>query len=190
MEFGPTFQIIMVLYDWYTIGELYTPEECDIILNVCKENKSRILQDSPAPNKSVDTKLIDLEKFNGILERYFNVTKDINNTYFGYSLHSDMPLGINFNCYKDELNEYPYHRDSTDPGTASDSKLTAILNISNEPYQGGEFQVFLGKDIDIPLISKQGTLLVFPSFWFHRVTPVTSGVRYTISTWFKGPNWK
>jgi len=180
----------MGLYDWYVISELYTSEECNKILEICTSNNSRFLGDAPAPGKQVDTKIIELNNFENTLEKYFNVVNDINATYFGYNLYPEKPLGINFNSYGNELNEYPYHRDSTEPGTMADSKLTAILNISPESYVGGEFFMFLGKDFEVPLISKQGSLLVFPSFIYHKVCPVTLGFRYTLSTWLKGPNWR
>ena len=32
----------------------------------------------------------------------------------------------------------------------------------------------------------QGTLVIFPSFLSHRVTPITKGFRYSIVTWMEG----
>ena len=33
----------------------------------------------------------------------------------------------------------------------------------------------------------KGTAIVFPSFIWHRVTPVTKGIRYSVVAWFLGP---
>ena len=37
---------------------------------------------------------------------------------------------------------------------------------------------------------KQGSCLIFPSFYNHRVTPVTQGERYSLTIWCKGPKWR
>jgi len=72
---------------------------------------------------------------------------------------------------------------------ASDFKLTAILNISEEPFKGGEFDLFVNGEMNIPSIDKPGSLLVFPTFTMHRVRPVTQGVRKTASMWLSGPKF-
>jgi PKHD-type hydroxylase len=37
---------------------------------------------------------------------------------------------------------------------------------------------------------KKGSVIVFPSFIFHRVKPVTKGVRYSLVVWNRGPVFK
>ena len=39
-------------------------------------------------------------------------------------------------------------------------------------------------------MKKQGTIINFPSFVFHRVTPVTKGIRYSLVVWHTGPKLK
>ena len=36
-------------------------------------------------------------------------------------------------------------------------------------------------------ILEEGSIIVFPAFMEHRVTPVTRGTRYSLVTWFVGP---
>ena len=36
---------------------------------------------------------------------------------------------------------------------------------------------------------KQGSFIMFPSYMKHRVTPVTSGTRYSAVTWAYGPSF-
>jgi predicted 2-oxoglutarate/Fe(II)-dependent dioxygenase YbiX len=53
----------------------------------------------------------------------------------------------------------------------------------NDEYTGGEFAFFGGElQVQIP----KGTALMFPSNFMypHQILPVTSGVRYSIVTWF------
>lgn len=63
-------------------------------------------------------------------------------------------------------------------------KLSFSL-LLNEDFTGGNFELLEGNFLS----AKKGKLLVFPSFLPHRVTPVTSRIRYVIFGWFYGPNF-
>ena len=44
-----------------------------------------------------------------------------------------------------------------------------------------------GKNVkNVPEFRKKGSIIVFPSFIYHRVTPVTEGTRYSLVTWNLG----
>jgi PKHD-type hydroxylase len=80
----------------------------------------------------------------------------------------------------DFKNNQPYHR-----------KLSLTLQLSNpDEYEGGDFE-FDG-DIDQlpPEYKEKGTILIFPSFYRHRVSPVTQGTRKALVAWFEGPHWR
>jgi PKHD-type hydroxylase len=79
--------------------------------------------------------------------------------------------------------------------------------ILNEDYEGGglEFATHhhlkpemekTWKDIPGPGYKvetpedKTGTVIVFPSDIWHRVIPITKGVRYSLAVWFMGPPYK
>lgn len=36
----------------------------------------------------------------------------------------------------------------------------------------------------------KGTVIIFPSYILHRVTPVTKGVRKSLAVWISGPRFK
>lgn len=79
---------------------------------------------------------------------------------------------------------YGWHEDWTPLAkTSYVRKLSAILLLSNpEEFEGGQFQFK-----DDPVEMKRGTLIVFPSFISHQVTPVTKGIRYSATCWVQGP---
>lgn len=59
--------------------------------------------------------------------------------------------------------------------------------ILNENYEGGEFEFFDGGvDRNTLIKEKTGTVIVFPSYFVHRVRPVTKGTRYSLVAWFTG----
>lgn len=70
-----------------------------------------------------------------------------------------------------------------------DRKLSVTVQLSDsDDYEGGDFEI---RDVALPQrdLRKKGTVLVFPSYLEHRVTPVTKGVRKSLVTWFEGPPW-
>ena len=88
---------------------------------------------------------------------------------------------------------YIEHIDTLTPDADNlQRKLTAVvlLNNSNE-FVGGDLELCLPSgEWKRELLRDAGDMIVFPSFMLHRVTPVTSGVRYTSVTWALGPAFR
>jgi PKHD-type hydroxylase len=84
---------------------------------------------------------------------------------------------------------YDWHMDSYPPKNGIQRKLTCVILLNDSTdYEGGELQI---KNLeDRILLKNQGSVIVFPSFIDHRVTPVTKGVRYTAVTWALGPSFR
>jgi PKHD-type hydroxylase len=84
---------------------------------------------------------------------------------------------------------YDWHMDATAPKNGIQRKLSISILLSDpSEFEGGELQ-FKGME-DRKILTKQGSIVVFPSFIEHRVTPVTKGVRYTAVTWASGPSFR
>ena len=70
-----------------------------------------------------------------------------------------------------------------------------ILQLS-EPvsYDGGvlaiENVIGIPSQEDYSAMKKKGTIIVFPSFIYHRLEPVTRGKRYSLVAWFEGPKFQ
>jgi PKHD-type hydroxylase len=176
-------------WSWYNFYNVYSEDQCKVLYDKLSSNVNNSYKDRPALGKNVSTSLIETEVIQDDLKLFFNNVKHANEEYFGFRLF-DKPQTVNLNEYDAQNNEYPYHRDGLEFGSASDIKLTAVLNISTESFTGGDFEIFDSKDVIIKEIAVTGNMLVFPSFMYHRVKPVISGKRVTISAWFTGPNWR
>ena len=72
----------------------------------------------------------------------------------------------------------------------SDSKLTCLLNRSEEVYNGGELILFKGKEIECKEFNQPGSAVVFPSFTNHKVNKLSSGKRHTLAIWMTGPKFR
>jgi predicted 2-oxoglutarate/Fe(II)-dependent dioxygenase YbiX len=179
-----------MLYEYFYYNDLYSSEECRELLELSNKNKNTSFVDIPAKGKNLNCTTAETDTYQGKLKKFFDTIEEANQLYFGMHLYSKHSRLINCNFYNPGQN-YECHRDGSPLGAAYDTKLTAILNISTEPYTGGEFSLYFGKKVvEIKQINKTGSFLVFPSFFYHEVNPIKTGQRITLSAWMIGPNWK
>lgn len=130
-----------------------------------------------------ETELVDLLWFY-ILEANRN----------SYGFHVDYLTEIQYTIYNsNNLGKYDWHQDVFWANNRCyDRKLSITVQLSDsEEYEGGDFQF----DPSIPPldpneIRRKGTVIVFPSFLSHRVTPVTKGIRKSLVTWAEGPKFR
>jgi len=120
----------------------------------------------------------------------FNITKKENNqfTIYGkkqfYHWHKDHHEDIN--------------KDPNSPFYNTIRKISMTIQLSDpKDYKGGNLEFFLPnnspeekKITKTTEILPRGTITFFPSFIWHRVTPVTKGTRYSLVTWFSGETFK
>ena len=82
------------------------------------------------------------------------------------------------------------HRDMHDnPKNKSLHGNTRKLSMSiflNSDYEGGAFEFADGEMTDLGT----GSVVVFPSFLIHKVSPITKGIRYSLVAWFVCPPFK
>jgi hypothetical protein len=75
-------------------------------------------------------------------------------------------------------------------------KLSLTINLSSpDEYEGGDLKFDHGpheinRYTTCKEIRPQGSCVVFPSFTFHQVTPVTKGTRYSLVLWTLGHPFK
>ena len=176
---------------WHVTKDVYTSEQIIQINKTVSNYINTGYGDRPATGKIVKTDIIDFSpELQSLLETVIRATKKQNEEYFGFNLFDRVPYTFNVNTYEQGY-EYPFHCDATKPTAKNDIKITAVLNISTEQNSGGDFEFFLdGQYVRVKELAVPGSLLLFPSVIFHRVTPVERGVRKTLSIWFDGPNWK
>jgi len=92
--------------------------------------------------------------------------------------------------------EYKMHQDVfwINPGP-NHRKITLILQLTDSSeYEGGDL-VFHYIDRhpsveDNKAMKQKGSLIAFPSFIFHQLTPVTRGTRRSLVAWFEGPKFQ
>ena len=124
----------------------------------------------------------------------FDISESIQFTKYGlnnfYDWHTDGGSDHNF-IYKNDNTQI-----ETFYGKVRKLSMTVNLNNSDE-YKGGDFKFNLGPTIKgentivtCEEIKHKGSIIVFPSFMFHTVTPVTRGERYSLVMWTLGKPFK
>ena len=117
----------------------------------------------------------------------------------GWNFNWDYSESCQFTKYKPGQ-YYGWHSDGWDrvyhekgPTQGKIRKLSVTVSLSDEKdYSGGELE-FQFRNMDNPRqtnlckdILPKGSLVVFPSFVWHRVKPVTKGIRYSLVVWNLG----
>ena len=122
-----------------------------------------------------------------LLHPWLKQCQEINKKVFGYDIFWNFPVeSFNYNVY-DKSGEYDWHTDVT-KNKECDIKLTCLLNLSEETYEGGEFRTIGKPNENIKFTSGMG--LIFNPLIAHKVTPVTKGKRITLTYWGVGPSWR
>ena len=164
--------------------DFLSPEECDSILNKCKEELT--LSDATVyghtsntlPNKTTRKSSIGwISNLKFLNERLTNKLRET----FNINGMEVTGLGdFQFTKYK-EGDYFDWHTDSTD--TVYRDRFTSIVIQLNNEYVGGVLEIKNLKGELVPIENKIGTLYIFNSRLVHRVTPVETGVRYSLVNW-------
>jgi hypothetical protein len=161
-----------------------SPEECDLILSKCKNELT--LSDAIVykevsnitPTKKTRKSSIGWISDLGFLNK--RLTDKLRETFNINGMEVTGLGNYQFTEYK-EGEYFDWHTDSTD--TIFRDRFTSIVIQLNNTYEGGILQIKNAKSELVPIENKIGTLYVFNSRLYHRVTPVTKGIRYSLVNW-------
>jgi len=192
---------------FYVFPRAVHPDSCEQIVKDCKQNileSASILnydkssRDDPEIRKTSIHFITD--KDNKVNELAWNFLREANKIQFHYDL--TFFQAIQFAEYKDG-GFYGWHQDESGITKSNEIRKLSLSLILSDPdtFEGGELQFYNGDrpmedmgDITVEQVTNdikaQGTVVVFDSRDYHRVTPVTKGVRHSIVCWTVGPNFK
>ena len=192
------------------------PRICDMIVRYGKEQKKimaitgglgRDRDLNKAPLTKNEIKYLKKKRDSNIV--WFNdrwIYKEIHpyvhqaNVKAGWNFIWDYSESCQFTIYK-KGQYYDWHCDSWDKPYAEGftkgkiRKLSVTVSLTDpKEYKGGELEFdFKQQDPDKPReirtckeILPKGSIIVFPSFVWHRVKPVTKGVRHSLVVWNLG----
>jgi PKHD-type hydroxylase len=132
----------------------------------------------------------------GVLIKYANSRKwNFTSTKFEDAQFTEYFPGGHYNWHRDCATFGP-----NDINSGLERKLSCVVQLSKpEDYEGGEFSFNLrgldSRSSDTVLkppktFREQGSVIVFPSFLWHKVEPITKGKRYSMVMWTLGEQFK
>lgn len=124
-----------------------------------------------------------------IFRRLGEVINRLNNDFYQYEL-TEME-DLQFSEY--DSSYQGMYTDHTDDGFEGyGRKLSFSLQLSDETaYEGGDLLFYRFKrDSSLQAPKQKGSIIIFPSWTIHEVTPVTVGTRHSLVGWVHGPNFR
>lgn len=125
-----------------------------------------------------------------VFQRVVETVIEANRNHFGFDL-TEFAERLQVAVYEGaDRGRFDWHSDSGDGRLAGKRKLTFVAQLSDPAdYEGGALELNpAGRAEALP--RGQGEAVLFPSFVLHRVTPVTRGVRRSLTIWVHGPEFR
>jgi PKHD-type hydroxylase len=170
---------------------VFSKEECEKIIKISKESKlfkGTTLRKSNIRNSNI-TWLYPGDNMEWVFDKATNVILNLNEKFFKFDLTGIME-GFQFTEYKSPSGKHGKHVDRITGMQIR--KLSIVIQLTNpNEYEGGELKLYDGIDEEAVIMNKeQGTLIAFPSYVMHQVTPLTKGKRNSLVTWVTGNPFK
>ena len=188
--------------NYYYYSNIFSKDFCKKIIDFSLSQKEKIVTAVTGNNKNPS-----LDEINKIRDSHIRWLDEpwINNQITPIVMEANRKAGWNFQFTGHELSQftiydnkqfYNWHVDASPVDEKKDGNIRKIsvsvsLNDGTE-YEGGCFEIdnrnnFLEPNIHrLDNIRSTGSIVVFPSFLYHRVTPVTKGIRYSLVMWYSG----
>jgi PKHD-type hydroxylase len=193
---------------FYVFPRAVATDVCKQIIKDCKENvlekasvynyDKKSSRDDPKIRKTLVNFITD--KDNKINELAWYFLREANKIQFHYDIeHFE---AVQFAEYQTD-DFFDWHQDASNTNESNEVRKLSLTLVLSSPdnFEGGELQFYNGgrpmQDMgEITAeqvkndIKAQGTVIVFDSRDFHRVTPVVFGTRHSIVCWTVGPDFK
>ena len=177
---------------------VFTVEDCDKIVEL--GNKQTLQAGTVVPDSISNPQGIhdsDYRKSNiawlpeqdfyDVYAKLIPVVNHVNDNFFKFDLFG-FTESLQFTQYTSPGDTYRYHIDKLYKSTVR--KLSMVVQLTDpSAYEGGDLEILLGETPE-KLPRTQGTVIFFPSYVVHRVTPMVTGTRYSLVTWLGGPAFK
>jgi PKHD-type hydroxylase len=191
---GREISLVSRNYSW---NNIIPKAECELIIEDCKSGYHEIANIGDRSTKVSDshdyrkTNIYWLDNSKLITKLIYGFVHEANDSFFHYDItnHDQMQ----FSEYT-VGGHYKYHKDTGyykgEPILPCRKLSVSVLLSDPKDYEGGEFLMYEGDMEPVKPLKGQGSVVVFDSRDYHKVEPVTSGVRYSLVMWATGPLFK
>lgn len=178
-----------------SVPAAFSEEECDRIVAIAEAAQFADAglvrgEHSEAIRRARITWLDEVGNADWVFARILDTIARVNREHFGFEL-TEFAERMQIAWYDGGAGaHFDWHTDIGDGALAARRKLTIVVQLSHPTdYEGGELETNCdGRTVSAT--RSRGSATVFPSFVLHRVTPVTAGGRYSLTTWVHGPDFR
>jgi PKHD-type hydroxylase len=174
------------------IPNFFSEKDCNSVIEIGSKNEIKDStvydQSNNIFRKSKNSWISYNSETKWIFEKLEDIVKNENKIFYKFCLDGFLE-DLQYTIYDEKDSFYDAHKDL---GIHRNSlrKISIVIMLSNpKDYSGGNLEIFNGKEY-LPTPKNQGDLIIFPSFEWHRVTKIESGIRKTLVGWVSGPFFK
>lgn len=183
------------LDNWYWFQEAFTEDELLQIEQIQESipfNMAKITQDTDdlETKRKSEVKWLGKEvpDFKWLYERFITMGTEANTSLWKFDL-TEIVDDLQYTVYHHDGGHFDWHMDLGSEKYAR-RKVSITMQLSDpEDYEGGDFEFMIGNEV-VKLPRKKGCVILFPSYFLHRVTPVTKGTRKSLVLWIYGPPFR
>jgi PKHD-type hydroxylase len=124
-----------------------------------------------------------------LYRRLEEIVQRLNLQFYKYAIDG-LRERLQYTVYEQaEGGHYDWHVDHG-AATPAPRKLSLSLQLTDPgSYEGCDLELSYGDGVkQVP--RSRGTLIAFPSYVLHRVTPILSGTRKSLVSWVSGPDFR
>lgn len=172
---------------------VFSVEECEALCQMGGPTTSAVVvRDGLEHHLDEETRKSDISwitpssETDWVFRRLSDVVSQANSDVFQFDLFAIVDA-LQYGEYGPDGGHYEWHLDSW--FGMYPRKLSLSVQLSPpDSYDGGNLELHVGS---IETASRsQGSVILFPSYRLHRVTPVTRGTRRSLVTWIAGPAFR
>lgn len=175
----------------------FTAEECEWIISFSKQippNQGTVDGKVKPEFRQVNVWGISYsESTKWLWEKLTNNVKYANSKWWNYDIYGIVD-NLQLLCYsasnsqKNINGHYIKHIDNGDYHYYRKISFSVQLSDTKD-YEGSELKLYTKREAE-KLPKARGTMVMFPSFMLHEVTPITRGKRWALVSWVSGPQFR
>ena len=179
----------------HLVPNALTTAECDALITLAASHQLKDAglvggQTAHSIRRADLAWLDDIPEAAWVMDRMMRMVSQANHQAFGFDItdFGESPQVARYDASRE--GHFDWHSDIGAGNWAAKRKLTIVIQLSNpDDYQGGALELRPDSNIRTAPTTR-GTAILFPSFVLHRVTPVTSGTRFSLTLWSHGPAFR
>lgn len=194
--------VFFMFSNWQLYQNRFSKNTCERIIQLAKllpDSEAKVGDITSGGKVATEIRISKVRWISESMPDFKDLILDIKNMF--WQVNKTFGLDINYlpdlqftEYYGSVSGKYDWHIDTQfEEQSCYHRKISMVIQLSDpKDYEGGnlELQPFFYEPPDPVNLRQQGTAIFFPSITYHRVTPVTSGTRYSLVAWMQGPRWR